>query len=175
MQRSTYAVAGVQLSPGVRMNVRSHVYIPDSEAGNPDDRQRYYAGGEPEPISRRPVTIRKSFALLLLLAAVLATAGLVMSRMVRMQNLRSVLSRNVTAIEQTESALDALQKDLADARSTVRIAYIAEQQFHMISANAVESVPVTAPDTRTARNIYGSGFQGSSPLPSSLGMMSGSR
>ena len=59
MQKSTYAVAGVQMQPGMRMNVRSHVYMPDAEAGREDERQQYFAGSTTERISRQPVTIRK--------------------------------------------------------------------------------------------------------------------
>ena len=47
MQREknmTYATAGVQMGAGIEMNVRSHVFIPDAEAGCEEVRSHYHAG-----------------------------------------------------------------------------------------------------------------------------------
>lgn len=176
MQRSSYAIAGVQFQPGMRMNVRSHVRMPDAEAGTPDQRQQYFAEGEPVSVSRQPVMIRRSVALWILTLAVLAVMVFLGVKMGTLGDLRKKLTKAQTDLQATEVSLKEMDVKLADARSPVRISYVAEQEYHMISSKAVEPVQVTAPFTRDEqRNAYNSGSRENSPFSPGLGMISGSR
>lgn len=176
MQRSTYAVAGVQTQPGVRMNVRSHVFVPDAEAGDEDQRQQYFAGNAPVQASRQPLTIRKGFAAAVLLAAFFLMAVLAAGRAVSLNRLRSTLEAESREIQRTKNELSAVSLELADAQDAMRIAYMAEQQYNMVYADRANAVPVTAPDTRYGRNDpYISGSREGSPLSPDHGMISGSR
>lgn len=176
MQRSTYAVAGVQAQPGMRMNVRSHVFVPDAEAGDRDQRQQFFSGNETVRVSRQPVMLRKSFAVLLIAAALLFVVLSVVSRVVSLNNLRRTLDAESKLIQNTESEMHALNEQLAEAQDAMRIAYMAEQQFNMVFVNRSDAVPVTAPETRYDRNnTYLSGSREGSPLSPDHGMISGSR
>ena len=64
-----YVTAGVQAGPGMRMNVRSNVRLPDSEVGGAFvmERQPYYAE-QVRPAERRPAAMPLNAALILLCA-----------------------------------------------------------------------------------------------------------
>lgn len=176
MQRSAYATVGVQMQPGIRMNVRSNVFVPDAEAGGEDQRQQFFAGSHPAQGSRQPVTIRKGFAAVILLTAFFFMAVLIAGRAVSLNNLRVALSDSNQEILKTEDSLAALQRDIADAQDAMRIAYMAEQQFGMVYANQADAVPITAPETRYGQDAsYLSGSRESSPLSQDLGMITGRR
>ena len=75
MQREknmTYATAGVQMGAGIEMNVRSHVFIPDAEAGCEEVRSHYHAGYQ--VVRKKEITLSRNHAaiLLLILAGILA-------------------------------------------------------------------------------------------------------
>ena len=176
MQRSPYAVAGVQMQPGMRMSVRSHVFVPDAEAGGEDQRQQYFAGANAAKASRGPVTVRWGFAVSLTAAVFLFMAILIGSRAVALDHLRDRIHDDNEQIKYTEGEIEALKEDVADAQDIMRISYVAEQQYDMIYANRADAVPVTAPQTRYERNeTYLSGSREGSPLSPDHGMISGSR
>lgn len=176
MQRSSYAIAGVQFQPGMRMNVRSHVRMPDAEAGTPDQRQQYFAEGAPVSISRQPLMIRRSLAVAVLVIAALVVMAILGVKMYTLYGLRNELSGNQQIFRETEAALAEMDLKVAEARSPVRISYAAEQEYHMISSSAVEPVPLTAPYTRyEQQNAYNSGSRENSPFSPSQGMIIGSR
>lgn len=177
MQRSSYAAAGVQLAPGICMNVRSHVYMPDSEAGYENDRQQYFAQGKETVISRNAPTIPTSYAVLLLAVVLGIFACLVGGRLIHRAQLSRSVSENSLQIAQTELSISQLNVDVAKARDSARIAYMAVQDIGMVAASGVESIPVTAPNTRpgSVEKQYTSGMLGSSPLSNGLEMISGSR
>lgn len=174
MQKSQYATAGVQLSPGICMNVRSHVRVPDSEAGRNDGPKPFEARGEQKSISRHPGTMPAAYAMLLLTVAFVLFGTLVILRVSE----KAALSKDVTALEtriaDTIRNNSELTVQVMQARDSARIGYEAVQTIGMIAASGVDSVPVTAPDTRPGNSVYGS-QTGSSPLPAELGILSGSR
>ena len=172
MQRSSYAVAGVQMQQGIRMNVRSHVFVPDAEAGGGDQRQQYFA--DTAKASREPVTVRWSFALCLAVAVFLFMAVLIGFRAVTLDRLSDRINDDNEQIQNTEGKIEALKDDVADAQDVMRIAYIAEQEYDMIRADQADVVPVKVPETRN-NDAYTSGSREGSPLSPDHGMISGSR
>ncbi len=139
--------------PGMRINVRSNVHLRDSEAGShwSQDRKPYYAE-EVLPAARRPVMVPVSLALVALCVLFVVFGTMILVK----AGQRSSLSHSITAMQQnireTEEKNLHLAVELAEARDSVRISFTASQKLGMISASAVEAIPVTAPDTRPYEN-----------------------
>lgn len=170
-----YAMAGVQAMPGMRMNVRSHVRIPDAEVGYDADAQRqpYYATGPATPVSRRSATIPANIAAIFLCAIFLVCGVLILNKAVE----RAALTKNISAMEQgivqTLQDNTQLAVEVMEARDSARICYAAAQNLGMVASTGVEAVPVVAPETRP--NLYMDSLVASSPLTISHGIISGSR
>ncbi len=150
--RVQYASAGVQGMPGIRLNVRSNVRLPDSEAGCADMplQQPFYAGRTAAP-PRRHLTVPARGATIFLCALAVLFGALILNRVSQKAALARDRSAMESAIAQTvmENADMALR--VAEARDSARICYAAVQNLGMISANGVEAVPVVARDTRPAQ------------------------
>lgn len=168
-----YAMAGVQMMPGVRMNVRSNVYIPDSEAGAEREgyRQPYYAVQTQEkPMG--PLTVPYRMAIPFLVCLFLLFFGLAAGKLTQRMNLTNDINAMEANISNLAVANVALQRQVLENRDQARISYLA-QELGMVSATGVEMVPVIAPDTRPETTQQS--LTGNSPLPSGHGMISGSR
>lgn len=131
-----YAVAGTQSMPGVRMNVRSNVYVPDGDAV---ERASFYAGKEP-PARRfkSPTVTRRSGCVFL----ALLTLAMLLSVAVKLRE-RSEISKDITRMYQEIAATavktQELEKQVIAARDSVRICYLAVQKYGMVSEEGVET------------------------------------
>ena len=94
-----YAMAGVQLAPGIRMNVKSHVRVPDAEAGYESDRTPYYAAETRPATARRAATISCTAGVVFLFVVFAAVGLLVVGRAAR----RAELSKSISAMESSIS------------------------------------------------------------------------
>ncbi|MBO4925370.1 MAG: hypothetical protein J5472_02715 [Clostridia bacterium] len=172
-RRIQYASAGVQGMPGIRMNVRSNVRLPDSEAGCTElyDHQPFYAG-RAVPVPRRHLTVPARGAALFLCALAVLFGAMILSRM----SVKAGLSRDRSAMEdairKTLLENEDLKTQVAEARDQARICYAAMQSLGMISSSGVESVPVVARNTRPGQTV-----SAAANSPSSLpeGIITGSR
>ena len=169
-----YAMAGVQAMPGMRMNVRSHVYIPDAEVGydHEEGRQPYYAQGQCA-VSKRALTIPANIGVIFLAAVFLFFGILVVGKAAQRAKLSREISAMETAIAQTLQDNTQLAVQVMEARDSSRICYAAAQNLGMVAATGVEAVPVEAPDTRPVN--YNGSLTGNSPFPAGHGVITGSR
>ena len=171
-----YVMAGVQLAPGIRMNVRGNVRLPDSEAGHDDQRGRqpYYAAQVRSGRRSGSVTVPATAALIFLCGLILLFGFLILDKTVQKAELSKKISSMESGIRETEADNMKLARDLTSARDSARISYEASQKLGMISSSGVEAVPVMAPDTRpfdTAKTAQAE----NSLLSAGGGMISGSR
>lgn len=167
-----YAMAGVQAMPGMRMNVRSHVHVPDAEAGYDGQRQPYYAA-ETQRLPRRSATVPANVGIIFLCAVFLAFGIMVLDRACQ----RAELSKNISAMEgsiaQTIIDNSQLTLEVMEARDSSRICYAAAQDLGMVAATGVEAIQVMAPDTRP--DIQAESLTENSPFSVEHGMITGSR
>lgn len=175
MQRAKnmmYATAGIQQAPGIAMNVRSHVVIPDAEAGNREQRSHYRAEETVERSRELTLSRNVAHAFWAILAAVMCL--FVLCKHIQRNNLAADLktARDKTIVQHEELA--KLDEKLTKARDDNRIRYSASNDYHMVTAESVVSIPVTAPVTRYANNLT-NGQTASSPLADGHGMIAGSR
>ncbi|MBR6753045.1 MAG: hypothetical protein IKM05_03330 [Clostridia bacterium] len=174
MQRGktmTYATAGVQMSAGIEMNVRSHVYIPDAEAGSEYSRDYFQAGNQVERKKEITISRNRAAVMLLVLAAVLALV--IGIKALSYAQLSGTYSDTMGRIEAIHQQNINSTEELAKARDSHRIRYRATTEFGMVPADAVESIPVVAPQTRPNQNT--NGLTAEHPFADGYGMLSGSR
>lgn len=174
MQRGktmAYATAGVQMSAGIEMNVRSHVYIPDAEAGSENIRDYFQAGNQVERKKEITISRNRAAVMLLVLAAVLALV--IGIKALSYANLSGTYSDTMERIEAINQQNINSAEELAKARDSHRIRYRATSEFGMVPADAVESIPVVAPQTRPNQNT--NGLTAEHPFADGYGMLSGSR
>lgn len=170
-----YAAAGVQAMPGIRMNVRSTVRVPDAEAGRDfDSARRPFDGGGETPIPpRQSVTIPAHIGALFLCLVFVIFGCLVVNKAC----CRADLSRRISAMEEDITKVmrenSQLAVDVMQARESSDICFTAIQKLGMVSSSGVETVPVVAPDTRPFRAAGGQ--TENSPFSAGLGNISGSR
>ena len=144
-----YVTAGVQAAPGMRMNVRSNVRLPDSEVGGrfAMEQQPFYAE-QVRPMQRRPVTVPLNAALIFLCALFLVFGVMILNR----TSQRAELTKRITAMEngiaQTQIDNARLYLEVMNARDSARISEAAEQTCGMTASKNVETIPVVAPNTR---------------------------
>lgn len=167
-----YAMAGVQAMPGMRMNVRSHVHVPDAEAGYDGQRQPYYAA-KTQRLPRRSATVPANVGIIFLCAVLLTFGIMVLDRACQ----RAELSKNISAMEgsiaQTIIDNSQLTLEVMEARDSSRICYAAAQDLGMVAATGVEAIQVMAPDTRP--DIQTESLTENSPFSVEHGMITGSR
>ena len=170
----SYAMAGVQALPGMRMNVRSNVRVPDSEAGYEPimERRPYYAEHPAKPVPRQPMTLPTHIGVIFLCIVLVVFGALVISKCKQ----RWDVSNQITAMENSISATMQQNTQLAvqvmEARDSARISYAAVQNLGMVAATGVDAIAVTAPDTRPYSHTAQTA---ASPSVVGLGMISGSR
>ncbi|MBR6185797.1 MAG: hypothetical protein IKQ41_05990 [Clostridia bacterium] len=144
-----YVAAGVQAMPGMRMNVRSNVRLPDSEAGGfcAMERQPYYAE-QVRPAQRRPITVPMNVALIFLCALFLVFGVMILNRTSQRAELAKRITGMKNSIAQTERDNARLALEVLNARDSARISEAAEQTCGMTASKNVETIPVVAPNTR---------------------------
>lgn len=174
MQKSPYTTAGIQLSPGICMNVRSYVRVPDGEVDRGMGPKPFEAPLGKKRTAHRSVTISRTSALLFLAVVAVIMGALVLNKRAAMNKLSASISRIDNQITETVRSNSDLTVEVMQARDSARIGYEAVQNIGMIAAAGVDSVPVMAPETRPYENTF-SGLMGSSPLPGGSGILSGSR
>lgn len=175
MQRAknmAYATAGVQMMAGIEMNVRSHVFIPDAEAGSDQERSHYQAGNALPRKREMRLPMNAAFTLILALAVVLAVFVGVKAH--QYAKLSGRYQDTLTRIDTINTLNRENAQALAEARDINRIRYLAATEYGMVSVKSVESIPVTAPATRTNAS-YTNGLTANSPFADGYGMTSGSR
>ena len=148
-----YSVAGLQMTPGMAMNVRRNVYIPDSEAceSNMQDRRPFRADGVEISQHREPLSLSYRVAIPFLLMLLLIFSGLIAGRLVAKVNLVKTCRETSEQIISLNQSNQELQKQAAAITSYAAISYKA-QTYGLISIHGVESVPVVAPDTRPVQS-----------------------
>ncbi len=168
-----YAQAGVHMNAGCMMNVRSHVSLPDAEAGRErdTDRQAYVHTG-PVPSSKRVIRIPVKWVAAMLGVLVLIFVYRIGGKL----NQRASETKQISSMEQAIVATIRENMDLeakiAVCRDSSRICYRAVQELGMVSSAAVNAVPVTAPDTRPYEPKT---VSTSAASPVAAGLISGSR
>lgn len=175
MQRAKnmmYATAGVQPVPGIAMNVRSNVFVPDAEAGSEYARSHYRAEKTVE--RSREKTLSRNVARVFLASLFLVLSLVVIVKCIQRNSLANVYNNTNNTIQQLSLEKEQLGEKLAKVRDVNRIRYLASNEYHMVTAASVESIPVTALATRNA-NSYTNGQTASSPLADGHGMIIGSR
>lgn len=174
MQRGktmTYATAGVQMSAGIEMNVRSHVFIPDAEAGSENIRSYFQAGNQVERKKEITISRNRAAVMLLILAGILAL--IIGIKALSYAQLSGTYNNTMDRIESINKLNIESTEALANARDSHRIRYRATTEFGMVPADAVESIPVVAPQTRPNQNT--NGLTAEHPFADGYGMLSGSR
>ena len=177
-KNTQYAMAGVQAAPGMRMNVRSNVRLPDSEVGcggEAEQREPYYAGEVRRDPARRTVTIPANIGLIFLCALVLVFGVMIVCRACE----RARIAKSISAMEQSISAtrqnIAQKEKEVAEARDPGRVSYAATHDLNMIDASSVIPVLVEAPDTRPEIRTTVTAGAESSPYSARDGIITGSR
>lgn len=172
VKNMAYATAGVQMVPGIEMNVRSHVFIPDAEAGC--DQARSYYRAESTVERKKEWTLPRNVARMFIVALIVVLGAVVLFKCVQRNALANTYAQTRTSIDSVEQSILEQKEELAQARDINRIRYLASNEYQMVSAISVESIPVTAPDTRPA-NSNTLGQAASSPLAGGHGIITGSR
>ena len=172
-RRMQYASAGVQGMPGIRMNVRSNVRLPDSEAGGAEmyDHQPFYAG-RVAPLPRRHPTVPVRYAALVLCALAVLFGAMIISRLSVQAGWNRDRGVMEEAIQKTAAENRDLEKQVDLARDQARISYAAMKNLGMISSYGVEAVPVVVQFTQTNQTVSAAA---NSPLSPPEGIITGSR
>ncbi len=175
-QTARYNVSGVQTPADGWMHVRSHVTLPDAEAGGGwiQGREPFHAT-EVRRISRqRSFTVPFNGAALFLCLLFVAFGAAALSKAVK----KAEITKNIVSMEES---IDTTLRDNAEltlevaaARDSAHISYLAVQNLGMIDSKTVEAVPVVAPETRPAKTAQTTQVH-SSFYDARDGMISGSR
>ncbi len=174
-KNALYVTAGLQAVPGVRINVRSSVHLPDSAAGRSFDPDRQpFQAEQVRSAPRESVTVPVRGAALCLCALFVVFGCLTISKAAR----RSELSKRITAMEkdivQTEKENLLLAAQVAEARDPARICDAACHKLQMKAPSGETTEHVVAPDTRPFENKTAV-QAGVSPHAAPDGIMTGSR
>lgn len=173
-----YAAVGVQAMPGMRMNVRGNVCLPDSEAGTGQEMRQepYRAASAGRRRPRRHVMVPAWAGVIFLTAVFLLFGGLIIGKMVRRVEVVRSIETMRQEIAHTLEDNEEKSRQVLEARNSVRICYEAVQRLGMVAATDVQTISITAPLTRPVQPItVTADAQESSPLSAPEGIMSGSR
>ena len=154
-QKAPYSVSGVQTPSEGWMHVRSHVTVPDGEAGESWSlgREPYHATEVRRIRRQRSFTVPFNGAALFLCLLFVAFGAAALSKAAK----KAEITRNIETME--ESIVQAIQDtaelslEVAAARDSAHISYLAVQNLGMIDSKTVEAVPVVAPETRPANTV----------------------
>ena len=176
-KNTQYAMAGVQAAPGMRMNVRSNVRLPDSEAGSGDESERrepYYAGEVRRNRARRAATIPANIGLIFLMALAVVFGTIILCRISERAWIAKSIAEMEQSIRQTELTIEEKKKEVAEMRDSGRVSYAATHELNMVDASSVIPVLVEAQDTRPQIRTTFSAAE-SSPYSARDGIITGSR
>lgn len=145
-----YKVSGVQSAAGQRMNVRSNVTLPNAEAGMEweEDREPFRASDARKIAQKRSYDVPVHIAALILCALFVAFGIAVISKVTRKSEISKAITDMRSNIALTVQENQQLSLEVAAARDSAHISYMAVQSLHMVDSNSVEAVPVVAPETR---------------------------
>ncbi len=131
-----YAVAGTQGMPGIRMNVRSSVYVPDGDAAQ---RASFYAGKEPPARKHKSLTVTRKSACIFLSLLTIVMFFSVATKLYERSQISKDITRMYQEIAATTIKTQELEKQVIAARDSVRICYLAVQQYGMVSEEGVQT------------------------------------
>lgn len=176
-RNAQYAGAGVQAMPGIRMNVRSYVRLPDAEAGSGYAMaQEPYSAAPTIRRQRRHIMVSARFGALFL-CAVFLLFGI---RIISKASQRAQIVKQISEIEESIAAAqkknDELANQLKATKDSGNICYEAVQRLGMVASTGAQSIYVDAPPTRPAQPIVTvTAAQETSPFFALDGIISGSR
>lgn len=148
-KNAMYVTAGLQAAPGMRINVRSCVHVPDSEAGQAIDLDRQpFRAGHVSAGQRESVTVPLRGALLFLCALFVVFGCLIVSKAARRSELVKYIGDMEKEIVLTEKENKLLAEEVAEARDPARICDVACQKLKMKAPSSDTTERVVAPDTR---------------------------
>lgn len=141
-----YVAAGRQDSPYERINVRSHVHVPDADArADCDGRPAYQA---PAALRREPFRISMKLVVIVV-AVALFIVGM---RCVSVKARRAAILKTGQSIYSEIQTLDrdilVLKEQIAKAQEPNTLCYQASQRLGMINSEGVVPNEICAPDTR---------------------------
>ena len=153
-KKKSYATSGVQMGPGVKMNVSIGVRLPDSEAGmEPDDGRKPFQYAAPMPNKAKdPPQMPLRLAVALLCALMIALSVPVIRRVSKTAALQKQLSDVSAQIESLSILIEKQQIQVAEGRQKSVITYAASHLYHLQDPTGVVPEMVTAPDTRPYRS-----------------------
>ncbi len=174
-KNALYVTAGVQAAPGMRINVRSSVHLPDSEAGQAIDPDRQpFRAEHVASAPRESVTVPLRGALLFLCALFVVFGCLIVSKAAQRAELTKHISAMENEINRTVKENELLAEKVADARDPARICDMACQKLKMKAPSSDTTERVVAPDTRPFE-IKTAVQADNSPYSALDGMITGSR
>ena len=145
-----YQVAGQQFRPTEKMNVRSHVHVPDAEACVDYDGRMSYAA--PAVVRRREAYLVPMKTVVVILAlAVFIMSMFYISAVAKRSGVYKEGQRIVDEMAAMDARMIELKEEIASAQEDVQIRYQAAQRLGMISNQGIETIEIYAPDTRPIR------------------------
>lgn len=149
-KNAVYVTAGLQAVPGMRINVRSSVHLPDSEAGQAIESGRQpFRAGRVAAAPREIVTdVPLRGALLFLCALFVLFGSLIVSKAAQRSDIVKYIDTMEKEIVLAEKENRLLAEQVADARDPARICDAACQKLKMKAPSSDTTERVVAPDTR---------------------------
>ena len=145
-----YQMAGQQFRPTEKMNVRSHVHVPDAEACVDYDGRCSYAA--PATVRRREAyLLSMKTGVLVVAAALFVMSMLYISAVAKRAGVYKAGQQIVDEMAAMDQQMIELKEKIASAQEDAQIRYQAAQRLGMISNQGIETIEIYAPDTRPLR------------------------
>lgn len=147
-----YVTAGRQKSPYERMNVRSHVYVPDADAhadydGRPTYTAPVKARHEAMRISMKTVVVAVTVALFIL-------GMLYISALSKRAGIYKEGQSIYNEIQTLDRDIIVLKEQIAKAQEPNNLRYQASQRLGMINSEGKEPIEIYAPETRPGTAVH---------------------
>ena len=143
-----YVSAGRQDSPYERMNVRSHVYVPDADVREDcDGRPAYMA---PAGVRHEPRRISVKTMVVFVAAALFVLSMFYISAVARRAGVYKEGQSLYNEIQSLDRDIILLKAQIAKAQEPNNLRYQASQRLGMINSEGVEPIEIYAPETRPA-------------------------
>lgn len=141
-----YISAGQQQSPYERMNVRSHVYVPDADAREDcDGRPAYMA---PSQVRREPMRISMKAVIIVMAVALFALSMFYVHALAQRAGVYKEGQAIYNEIQSLDRDIDLLKAQIAKAQEPNNLRYQASQRLGMINSEGVTPIEIYAPETR---------------------------
>ena len=141
-----YVAAGRQDSPYERMNVRSHVYVPDADVrADCDGRPAYQA---PATLRREPFRISMKVVVIVVAVAFFILAMRCISFKAKRAGIVKTGQQIFSEIQTLDQDILVLKEQIAKAQEPNKLCYQASQRLGMINSEGVVPNEIYAPDTR---------------------------